>query len=63
VRKAKRGKYAVVAGQRRLLALQSLAKAKTIAADFDVPCMIASGDTDAAELSLAATGYLGFVRV
>jgi ParB family chromosome partitioning protein len=49
----KRGKYAVVAGQRRLLALQSLAKAKTIALDADIPCVIASGDTDAAELSLA----------
>jgi ParB family transcriptional regulator, chromosome partitioning protein len=41
VRKAKRGKYAVVAGQRRLLALQSLAKSKAIAADLDIPCTIA----------------------
>ncbi|MCC6206448.1 MAG: ParB/RepB/Spo0J family partition protein [Hyphomicrobiales bacterium] len=49
----KRGKYAVVAGQRRLLALQSLAKAKTIALDADIPCVIAHGDSDAAELSLA----------
>lgn len=50
---AKRGKYAVVAGQRRLLALQSLAKAKAIAADTEIPCVIADGDLDAAELSLA----------
>lgn len=50
---AKRGKYAVVAGQRRLLALQSLAKAKAIAADTEIPCVIAAGDLYAAELSLA----------
>src|SRR5688572_31575517 len=50
---AKRGKYAVVAGQRRLLALQSLAKAKAIAADTEIPCVIAAGDLDATELSLA----------
>lgn len=53
VRKSKRGKYAVVAGQRRLLALQSLAQAKTIALDADIPCVIADGDIDATELSLA----------
>jgi ParB family chromosome partitioning protein len=53
VRPAKRGKYEVVAGQRRLLALQKLAGDKTIAKSADVPCVIADGDCDASELSLA----------
>ncbi|MGH6922862.1 MAG: ParB/RepB/Spo0J family partition protein [Propylenella sp.] len=53
VRPAKRGKYEVVAGQRRLLALQKLVADKTIAKSADVPCMIANGDCDASELSLA----------
>ena len=37
VRKDKRGKYAVVAGRRRLLALKSLAEAETIEADQPDP--------------------------
>lgn len=53
VRKGKRGKYEIVAGQRRFLALSSLAKDGTIAKDFPVPCMLAEGDIDATELSLA----------
>jgi len=53
VRKGKRGKYEIVAGQRRFLALSSLAKDGTIAKDFPVPCMLADGDIDATELSLA----------
>ncbi len=53
VRKAKRGKYAVIAGQRRLLALQKLAADKIIAKDADIPCAIASDDADPSELSLA----------
>lgn len=53
VRTDKRGKYAVVAGRRRLLALQSLAEAGTVKSDMDIPCQILDGETDAAEISLA----------
>lgn len=53
VRKGKRGKYDVVAGQRRYLALQSLAKEGVIEKDCAIPCMEAGADIDAAELSLA----------
>ena len=38
VRKDKRGKYAVVAGQRRLLALKSLAESEMIDADRPIAC-------------------------
>ncbi len=53
VQTGKRGKYEVVAGQRRLLALQSLAKAGTIAKDFPVPCMVVENSETSTELSLA----------
>jgi len=53
VRKDKKGKYAVVAGRRRLLALTSLAEAGTIAADAPVPCHVIAGDANATEISLA----------
>jgi ParB family transcriptional regulator, chromosome partitioning protein len=53
VRKDKRGKYAVVAGGRRLLALQSLADAGTLEADYPVPCSIIGLNADATEISLA----------
>jgi ParB family chromosome partitioning protein len=53
VRKDKRGKYAVVAGRRRLLALESLADAGTIKADMDIPCHVLDDATDATEISLA----------
>jgi ParB family chromosome partitioning protein len=53
VRKDKKGKFAVVAGRRRLLALASLADAGTIAADLPVPCQIIAGDANATEISLA----------
>ncbi|WP_263351338.1 ParB/RepB/Spo0J family partition protein [Acidicapsa acidisoli] len=53
VRKDKRDKYAVVAGGRRLLALQSLADAGTLEADYPVPCNVIGLDTDATEISLA----------
>jgi ParB family chromosome partitioning protein len=53
VRKSKRGKYGIVAGQRRLLALQALAKDGIIAKDCQIPCMLADGEIDPAELSLA----------
>ena len=52
VRKATRGKYAIVAGQRRYLALSALAKSGTIETDTPVPCHILSGAADAKEISL-----------
>ena len=42
VTKGKRGKYAVIAGRRRYLALKALAKAGTIEADMPVPCCVAA---------------------
>lgn len=45
-------KFAVIAGGRRLRALQLLAKAGDIKTGFEVPCRIATGD-NATELSLA----------
>ena len=53
VRKAARGKYAVVAGGRRLKALAVLAKDGRIEADMPVPCQIITDGTDATEISLA----------
>ena len=53
VRKVKRGKFAVVAGQRRLMALQLLASQGAIAADMAVPCQLVSEEVDAGEISLA----------
>jgi ParB family chromosome partitioning protein len=52
VRKDRRGKYAVIAGRRRLLALQSLAEAGSIEADGAVPCHVIDDDADATEISL-----------
>lgn len=53
VRKGKRGKYEIVAGQRRYLALCALAKDCAIDTDYAVPCMLADNASDATELSLA----------
>lgn len=53
VREGKRGKYQVIAGQRRYLALQTLAKNGTIAKDYPVACIVATDTIDATELSLA----------
>lgn len=53
VRKAKRGKYEVIAGQRRYLALSQLAKQKRIAADYEISCTLASDELEPTELSLA----------
>jgi ParB family transcriptional regulator, chromosome partitioning protein len=52
VRKSTRGKYAIVAGQRRYLALSALAKSGNIETDTPVPCHILSGAADAKEISL-----------
>jgi ParB family chromosome partitioning protein len=52
VRKTNRGKYAVVAGRRRLLALSALADGGRIEADAPVPCRVLARSADATEISL-----------
>lgn len=52
VRKTNRGKYAVVAGGRRYLALAELAQEGAITADEPVPCQVISRSADATEISL-----------
>jgi ParB family chromosome partitioning protein len=52
VRKNSKGKFAVVAGRRRYLALSALAEQGAITADALVPCRIVSRNADAAEISL-----------
>ena len=46
-------RYAVVAGGRRLKAMQALVEDKVLDADHPVPCQVRSGDAEPAELSLA----------
>ena len=46
-------RFAVVAGGRRLKAMQELVADKVFDADHPVPCQVRSGDADPAELSLA----------
>src|SRR5579871_5989939 len=53
VRNGKKGKFAVVAGGRRLMALQQLAESGRIKADYAVPCQVVADDADATEISLA----------
>lgn len=53
VRKGKRGKYEIVAGQRRYLALKMLADRGDLKNDCEIPCALASDELDAAEISLA----------
>lgn len=53
VRKHGKSKYAVVAGGRRLLALQRLAASGAISKDAPVLCQILASETDATEISLA----------
>ena len=53
VREGGDGKFAVIAGRRRLMALKVLRKAGKLAADWPVPCRIIANDADAAEISLA----------
>jgi len=50
--KGKKGKFEVIAGGRRLLALQALASQGEISADYEVPCVIREA-SDAVEVSLA----------
>jgi ParB family chromosome partitioning protein len=53
VRNGKKGKFAVVAGGRRLQALQQLAQSGSIATDYAVPCRVVADDADVTEISLA----------
>jgi ParB family chromosome partitioning protein len=53
VRKSARGKFAVVAGGRRLLALTALAERGQVAPDLGVECHVIEADTDATEIGLA----------
>ncbi|MDE3261131.1 MAG: ParB/RepB/Spo0J family partition protein, partial [Acidobacteriota bacterium] len=46
-------RYAVVAGGRRLKAMQALVEDKTFDPDHPVPCQVRSGDADPGEVSLA----------
>ena len=46
-------RFAVVAGGRRLKAMQALVEDKVFDADHPVPCQVRSGDAEPAELSLA----------
>ncbi len=52
VRKTNRGKYAVIAGRRRFLALSALAEGGTIEADAPIPCRVLARSADATEISL-----------
>src|SRR6202050_300316 len=52
VRKDRRGKYAVIAGRCRLLALKSLAEAGSIEAARLVTCTVLDDGADATEVSL-----------
>ncbi|MBN8910327.1 MAG: ParB N-terminal domain-containing protein, partial [Rhodospirillales bacterium] len=53
VRKGKRGKFEIVAGQRRYLALKQLADNGDLAKDCTIPCAIANDELDVGEISLA----------
>lgn len=53
VRKQEGGLYAVIAGERRLLALQTLAKKGLLATDVPVACSERTSDEDLTEVSLA----------
>ncbi len=53
VRTGKKGKFAVVAGGRRLAALLQLVESGKISADYAVPCQVVADDADATEISLA----------
>jgi ParB family chromosome partitioning protein len=52
VKKEPRGKYAVIAGRRRLMALSKLADGGKLKATMPIPCRIAPKDADLLEISL-----------
>lgn len=53
IREGKRGKYEIIAGRRRFLALSLLAKQGLIQPDHPVNCTLAANEADPSELSLA----------
>jgi ParB family chromosome partitioning protein len=53
VRKAAKGRYAIVAGQRRYLAMKQLAEAGALTKAAPVSCRLAEAEQDGVELSLA----------
>jgi ParB family chromosome partitioning protein len=53
VKKASRGMFSIIAGQRRYLALTELAKDGRIGMDYAVPCRLVEGNADLTEISLA----------
>jgi ParB family chromosome partitioning protein len=53
VRKTKGGKYHVIAGRRRYLALKSLVESGAMRKDQGIPCTVTTPDASATELSLA----------
>ncbi len=53
VKETGNGRFAVIAGGRRLRALRLLAKAGDVEKNAPIPCRVISGDDNAAELSLA----------
>ena len=53
VQKAPKGKYSVIAGRRRLLALSKLMDDGKVSSRFPVPCRLAATDSDLTEISLA----------
>jgi ParB family chromosome partitioning protein len=53
IRRAAKGKFAVIAGQRRLLALRQLMQAGTIGKTAPVSCHMQAEEADPSELSLA----------
>src|SRR5580658_1434103 len=53
VTKANRGRYRIIAGRRRFLALSSLAEAGVIASDTPLPCQVRPSSADATEIGLA----------
>src|SRR5580693_8438023 len=53
VTKAARGKFAVIAGERRRTALSELAEEGVIAPDYPVPCAVRTNTDDATEIGLA----------
>jgi ParB family chromosome partitioning protein len=52
VRRDRKGRYAVVAGRRRLMALTALAEAGKVARDMAVPCHVLADGANGTEISL-----------
>ena len=53
VQKAPKGKYSVIAGRRRLLALSQLMDDGKLSGRFPVPCRLVASHSDRTEISLA----------